>query len=275
MVCVRGFRWGALFHPARPARWPLATATLIGYMGNNVLPLRAGELVRGYLAARSGGISLWTAIATLAVERVLDALSILLILAGVVFLVEVPAWLQAGALTLLTLDLLAMGVLIFLAREWGLLGRILASIPRYGGALTRWGGRFSTGLGSLRPGPHLAPLFAWTTLIWILNAGAVWAALHSGGLALPLSASLTVLAFAGIGVSLPSAPGYVGTLQFFMVQALALYPVTRADAISVSFLFHAAVYVPVTVLGWGLLAAQGVSLSEAAREARARSGAVS
>ncbi|MBI2543815.1 MAG: flippase-like domain-containing protein [Candidatus Rokubacteria bacterium] len=270
MVGARGLRWVLFFHPAAPASWPLVSATAIGYMANNLLPLRVGELVRGYLAAQSAGLSFWTAMATLAVERVLDALSLLLILGGVVVAVEVPLWLKTGALTLLALDLLAMGILILLARGWDPLDRLLMGIPRLGTTVKRWLGLFAIGLQSLRPGPHLGPLLAWTVLIWILNAGAVWAALRSVGLALPASASLTVLAFAGIAVSLPSAPGYVGTVQFFIVQALAIYAVTGAAAVTFSLLSHAAAYIPMTLLGWIFLLAQGVSLRKASEEARAQ-----
>lgn len=270
MVGARGVRWAHFFHPVALARGPLVSATAIGYMANNLLPLRGGELVRGYLAARSGGLSFWTAMATLAVERVLDALSLLLILGGVVIVVEVPLWLKTGALTLLALDLLAMGILILLAREWGPVARWITRIPRLGETLKHWLALFSIGLRSLRPGRHLAPLLGWTVVIWVLNVGAIWAALRSGGLALPASASLTVLAFGGIGVSLPSAPGYVGTLQFFIVQALAIYAVTGVEAVSVSFLLHAAGYIPMTLLGWVLLLAQGLSLRKASQEARSQ-----
>lgn len=270
MVGARGIRWGALFYPATQPVWPLVSATAIGFMGNNLLPLRAGELLRAFLAARSARLSFWTTMATLAVERVLDVLSLLLILGAVVLLVPLPLWLKVGALLLLAVDLLAMGMLIVLARDQGRLAARILRIPRLGATLTRWLSLFAVGLQSLRPGPHLAPLLLWTVLIWVLNAGAVWAALRSGGLALPASASLTVLAFSGIGVSIPSAPGYVGTLQFFIVQALALYAVTGVEAVSFSFLYHAAAYIPLTVLGWLCLVAQGVSLTGTAREARAQ-----
>ena len=272
MLWARGFRWGWLFHPVPQPGWQLVSATTIGFMANNILPLRIGELVRGYLAARRGGLSFWTAMATLAVERVLDMLSILLILGGVVFAVPVPAWLQASALTLLALDLLAMGLLISVALGRRAMAGWITRMPRFGLTLTRWLGLFSIGLQSLRPGPHLAPLLGWTLLIWALNAGQVWAALRSAGLALPPSASLTVLAFAGIGVSIPSAPGFVGTLQFFVIQALAIYGVGGAEAVSVSILYHAAGYVPITLLGWVLLMTQGLSLREATREARSQAG---
>ncbi|MBI3029225.1 MAG: flippase-like domain-containing protein [Candidatus Rokubacteria bacterium] len=269
MVVARGVRWALFFHPAAPASRPLVSATAIGFMGNNLLPLRAGELLRAYLAARSTGLSFWTALATLAVERVLDAFSILLILGGVVVVVKVPLWLKTAALTFLAIDLLAMGMLILLAREWGPLNRWVMRIPRLGVTVRRWLALFAIGLQSLRAGPHLGPLLAWSVLIWVVNAGAVWAAFRSIGLALPVSASLTVLAFTGIAVSLPSAPGYVGTVQFFIVQALAIYAVTGVEAVSFSFLYHAAGFIPLTLLGWAFLLAQGVSLRTATEQARA------
>jgi hypothetical protein len=270
MVGARGVRWRSFFHPAAPAPWPLVSATAVGFMGNNLLPLRAGELLRAFLAARSTGLSFWTSLATLAVERVLDALSILLILGAVVLLVPVPPWLKAGALALLALDLAAMGALILLAGDRGRLAARIMRIPRLGPTLTRWLSLFSVGLQSLRPGPHLAPLVWWTVLIWVLNAGAVWASLRSLGLAVPASASLTVLTFTGIAVSLPSAPAYVGTVQFFVVQALAIYAITGVEAVSFSFLYHAANFIPLTLLGWACLLAQGISLRRASEEARAQ-----
>lgn len=267
MVGARGVRWRWLFHPASPAPGPLVSATAIGYLANNLLPLRMGEVVRGYLAARSGGVSVWTALATLAVERVLDALTILAILAAVVLVVDVPLWLETAALTLLALDLLAMGLLIALARQPGPVGRRLERLPRVGRTLAGGLAVFSTGLASLRAGPHLLPLLGWTVVLWVLNALAVWMALLSASLALPPSAILAVLTFAGIGVALPSAPGYVGTLQFFTVQALAVYAVTGAEALSFSFLYHAASYVPLSLLGWACLVLQGLSFHDARREA--------
>ncbi len=81
----------------------------------------------------------------------------------------------------------------------------------------------------------------------------------------PLSASWTVLAFLGLGVSLPSSPGYVGVVQAATVLALALFSVPRTEALSFSLLIHASQFVPVTLYGLALLLVEHVSLSEAAR----------
>ena len=107
-VWVRAIRWGYLFPPGdRPSH--LFSATMIGYMANNVLPLRAGEIVRAYVAARHGAESVWTSLATLVVERLLDALSLVVVLAGLMLAMPVPRELQWAGLGLLAIDLLATG----------------------------------------------------------------------------------------------------------------------------------------------------------------------
>src|SRR5205823_1968010 len=88
-ILARARRWRYLFPPnTKPPG--LLPAMMIGYMVNNVLPLRAGELVRVYVVARRWGGHFWTTAATLIVERVLDSLCIVLILGVLVFLVPVP-----------------------------------------------------------------------------------------------------------------------------------------------------------------------------------------
>ena len=100
----RALRWRYLF-PPRSEPPGLVAANMIGYMANNVLPLRAGELVRVYVAARhlqgerrmATGESLWLAGATIIVERVLDSLSLVLIMAVLIFVIPVPPALQYAA----------------------------------------------------------------------------------------------------------------------------------------------------------------------------------
>jgi len=92
---ARAARWYWLFPPG--SNPPGVTAgVLIGYMANNVLPLRAGEVVRVYVVARRWRAAgrtdaLWLVVATLVVERVLDSLAVVLILATLVLLIPVPA----------------------------------------------------------------------------------------------------------------------------------------------------------------------------------------
>jgi uncharacterized protein (TIRG00374 family) len=277
MIACRGVRWRLLFHPDSPRVGPLVSATLLGYTVNNVLPLRAGELVRAYLATRATGTAFLTTIATLTVERLLDALPVFATMAAVVFVVPVPAFVKTGAIILLAVQVTLTTVVFLLALEWAPVVRglpaLLARVPRVGERLARWLTAFSAGVRCLRPGPHLPGVVGWTVMIWVFNTGTIWAALHAAGVAVPLSAAVTVLVFAGVGVSLPSAPGFVGTFHFFVAQALALFGVSKAAALNAAVLYHAAVYVPVTILGGLLIAIQGVSLTGAVAAVRARARA--
>jgi uncharacterized membrane protein YbhN (UPF0104 family) len=130
-------------------------------------------------------------------------------------------------------------------------------------------GTMSEGLRGVRAGHHFVPIFLSTVLIWLLFALSIWTGLRAAHLDLPLAASWTVLAFLGLGVSLPSSPGYVGVVQAATVLALALFSVPRTEALSFSLLIHASQFVPVTLYGIILLLVEHVSLSDATRTTEA------
>jgi uncharacterized membrane protein YbhN (UPF0104 family) len=100
--------------------------------------------------------------------------------------------------------------------------------------------------------------------IWLIYALGTYAAFKACAVEAPFSASWVVLAFIGIGVSLPSAPGFVGTFQFFTVAALALYSVDQQTAFSFSIVHHLSQYIPVTLFGWILLLKEQMSLGDLA-----------
>ncbi len=266
---VRARRWRYLFPPgARPAR--LFNAVMIGFMGNNLLPLRAGEVVRVYVVHRRGQ-PFWTTVATVVVERVLDALAIGLMLAVLILLIPMRAELKWSALLFMSVDLLAMGVLGLLAVQPVRCRRLARALvgrwPRLEAPTLRVVDTFNEGLRGVRARGHLLPLIGWSAAIWVTLAVAVWTAFVAVDLALPFTAAWVVLAFMGLGVSLPSSPGFVGVIQAATVLALELFGVARAEALSFSLLLHAAQFFPVTAWGLALLAVEHVSLGEAARAA--------
>ena len=269
-VWVRARRWRYLFPPAASPSH-LFSAVMIGYMANNILPLRAGELVRGYIAARRSGQGFWTAIATLVVERVLDALAVVVILAGLVLTVPVPSELKWATILFLSLDLVAMAALATLTvapeRFRGAIAFVLGRWPHLSAKALAILGTFTLGLQGIRTRAHLLPILGWSVGLWVLYALSTWAALAAAQLPLSLTAAWAVVAFVGLGMSLPSAPGFVGVIQAAVVLALALFGVPRAEALSFSFLYHAIQFVPITLLGWLLLLREQVSLFRITREA--------
>jgi uncharacterized protein (TIRG00374 family) len=268
-VWARAWRWGYLFPPGpRPSR--LFRSLLIGYMGNNLLPLRAGEVVRVYVASRHGP-RFWTTFATVVVERVLDGLALGLIVAGLLFLVPVTAEMRWSIVLFLALDLAGIVVLATIATAPGVCRVLIETIfHRVGWLERRLLGLLDTmteGLRGIRSPRHAIPVLLSSVAIWMLLALSVWTAMHAAHLDLPLVASWVVLAFLGLGVSLPSSPGFVGVIQAAAVLALALFAVPRAEALSFSLLIHASQFFPLTAVGLVCLLLEHVSLTDAARAA--------
>lgn len=265
---ARARRWRYLFPPGESPRG-LVAAVMIGYMANNVLPLRAGELVRVYVAARRRGGGFWMILATLIVERVLDSLTIVLILGSLVLLMPVPAIFRATATVLLAVDAGAAAVLISLAAAPGrfraLTAWALARRPRLEHRVQTGLATFARGLDGIRSPRHVVPLLVWTVVVWACPAAAAWTMLRALDLALPWIAGWTVLAFVGLGVSIPSAPGYVGVFHYAAALAVGLFGVPPTAAAAYALLLHAAQTISVTLVGWLYLLREHVSLGEAVR----------
>jgi hypothetical protein len=261
---VRARRWRYLF-PPRSEPPAIVSAMMIGYMVNNILPLRAGELVRVYVVARRWGRGFWTTLATL----VLDSLVLILILGLLILMIPVPAVLRWAAGTLLVVDVLAVTAL-------GLLAAAPEACERVFRRLTwRWPGladrgarvfqRFVDGLAGIRTPAHLLPLVLWTVLVWLAPALAAWVTFQAMHLDLPGIAAWTVLAFVGIGISIPSAPGYVGVFHYAVVLALDVFGVPRPAALGYAVVFHASQMLAITASGWVCLLHEHLSLGEATR----------
>lgn len=242
---------------------------MIGFMANNVLPLRAGEFVRVYVVARRWGKGVWTILATVVVERVLDSLAIVLVLAGLVLLVPVPRVFQWTAAVLLALDAASIAALVALARAPAACLRLLERLVRRWPRLKRRAAHgvetFVQGLDGVRTRSHVLPLAAWTVLVWVVPAVAGWAMLRAVHLNLPWIAGWTVLAFVGLGITVPSAPGYIGVFHYAAVLAVGIFGVPRSAGLGYALLFHASQVVPVTLVGWLFLMREHVSLGEATR----------
>jgi glycosyltransferase 2 family protein len=274
-IWVRGRRWWYLFPPGSNPQG-ITPAMMIGYMANNVLPLRAGEVVRVYVVARrwtapSGAATrshpFWTTLATLIVERVLDSLVVVLILAALVLVVPVPRFLQVAALVVLAIDLASVTMLIAVVTAPELCARLITLlVGRWPRLLRRVLTAFETfvhGLDGIRTPSHAVPLIGWTILVWLAPAFAAWTVLTALDLHLPFVAPWAVLAFVGLGVSIPSAPGYVGVFHAAAVLAVGLFGVPRSAGVGYALLFHASQILPVTLLGWLYLLREHMSLGEA------------
>ena len=266
-VWLRALRWRYLLPQRSGVRTSnLFAATMMGYMGNNLLPLRVGDIARAYIAAKRERASTSAFLATVVVERLLDVFSLLLIFGVLFFFIPFPAWLKKGAYLLLTASLLALALLLWIKAKKEHVGSFIQQKFSFSGAqrIANLSHTFLDGLKGLEPRRELVVVLFLSIPLWVAYALATYTALMASHLDLPLVASWVVLSFLGIAVSIPSAPGFIGTFQFFSVAALALFAVDEGHAFGFSLIFQFSQFVPITLIGWFLLLREHMVLSDLA-----------
>jgi glycosyltransferase 2 family protein len=256
---LRTARWQRILNPSRriPYR-SLLSVLMIGFMANNVLPARLGEFVRAYTLGRKERISKSLSFATIMLERLLDGVTLLAVLGVLALLMPLPGWGEelayvAGAVFFVAI----VGIVVLLVRG-DLAARLLRLILRPLPALTaeRMSQRadaFVQGLHALRGGSVVAGLLAYSVVIWAVEATFYLLIVRAFGVSLPATslalAPLLMLVVVNLGIMLPSAPGYVGTFQFFGVLALSVFGVQHEVALSAAIVAHGVQYVLVTGVG--------------------------
>ncbi|CAA9545219.1 MAG: conserved hypothetical protein 374 [uncultured Thermoleophilia bacterium] len=245
-VCtaLRAERWRLLLRDvgARPARLDAYGLTAVGYMGNNVLPARAGDLMRVVLMAPRAGTTRRGVIGTLLAERLLDIAVLATLFVVLAATVAGGAGLP-GTRTLALLGGLAVAALAGALLAWRLL-HTRGLLERVRGFV----GPMVVSTRNLR-GAHGASMLGLTVLVWLGEAG-VWgscaAALDLG--ASPLEA-LYLVALASMFALIPSGPGYAGTQDAAAVIGIKAIGGTSAQAVSYVLLVRFVLFVPITAAG--------------------------
>lgn len=259
-------RWQLLLRHAKPIGvHRLFGVTMIGFMANNVLPARMGEFVRAYALGKSESLSASLSFATIVVERVFDGFTLLLFLVGGLLFLRPEPWLVWSAIASFCLYLGVLAALVSLRgpRGLALVTRLLAWLPaRVRGQALGLLDSFALGLGVLGDGRALATAGLLSLAIWLVNVAGLHATFLAFSLDLPVHAAFLLLAIIAVALVLPSTPGYVGPFQAATVVGLALFSVPKATALSLSILYHAVNYLPITAIGLAYLGAMNLTLGE-------------
>jgi uncharacterized protein (TIRG00374 family) len=273
-LLFRALRWKYLLLSLKRVGFPnLFIATSIGMMANNVLPARMGEFVRAYLIGVWEGISKSASFATVVVERIFDGMIILGFLAAIVLFksLSLPDWL--GHIVAGTLVLYGFSI-AFLLLMWFRKERALAIVSFVTRSFSDRARRsvfkvidsFIDGLQIVESFPKLILAGVLSVLVWLPNAIVTHIILRSTGIVLPFHAAVLLLVILCIGVMIPSAPGFAGTIQYFCVLGLSIYAVAANEALSFSLVYHASVFIPLTGMGILCLMWKGMSLRELRRK---------
>lgn len=266
---LKALRWGVLMAPIDSVpKLLLFRAVIIGYASNALLPAQLGDLVRAIITSRERGLKLAPIVTTLLVERVLDLLVVVgLLAAAALLLPNVPDILQSAALIVSIACVGALALLFTYGRytdQWiDALDRLLVWLPvtirdRIS-TLARSGADGARSLAEVQPFVHVV-LLSFTK--WLLVAGCNFISLLALGIDVPAAAGILVLACTVLALLLPSAPGYVGAIQLAYVIALKPFGVSASDAVAASLFFHVFAYSFVVLAGWYYLHIGGYRIAE-------------
>lgn len=265
---IRTVRWWYLLRVDGQALsfLPLWHATAIGFMANNVLPARSGEVARAYAARRLTGVPFTTAVGTLVIERILDGLTLVTLLAIAAAAGGFSSDTQIGDVPLATI---MTGASVLFA---AILGAAMVAVwfPNFSLGITRataravlphrWADKITAvaknlldGLEVLRSGRRFVTVALWSFAVWGVNGLSFLACFYAFNLQVPVSAAFVLQSIIAFGVAIPSSPGFFGPFEFATRITLAAYGIGATAAVSYAVGYHIGTFLPITLLGlWSL-----------------------
>ena len=261
---LRAIRWRLILDPVANGI-PLGMlwrSIAIGMMVNNLVPARAGEFARAYALTReTPRVGFAASFASLAVDRVFDAVVLLLLL--IVGMFELPAaqdtvvagqplsnWVGWGTVVMVAMVAALYTVVVFPSRIIALYEAFSRRVaPRFEERGRDALMAFAAGLSVLRSPRRFGAVMLWTVLHWVMNAFAFWCGFKAIGLAMSLSGAFVVQGLMAIGVAVPSSPGFFGVFEAIARAILPMYGVTGDQAVAWGFAYHILTFIPITLIG--------------------------
>lgn len=277
-VLVRTWRWDYLLRPLkRISLKRLFPVVVIGYMGNNIFPFRIGELLRAYVLKRNEEVSISSSLATIVVERIFDGLTMLLFV--FVALPTAPFLSDALRFTVIMGSVVFFGALLvflFVAAQPVVAARIYNPVidhfvpSRFRDQLRGFIERFIVGLAALRDFKHVIMIFFTSILIWLLETVKYWFVMHAFELDLSFFTLMLMNGVVNLATTLPTAPGYIGTFDGPGIAVLVAFGVERALATAYTLVLHAALWLPITLLGFYYMIREGLHWSDLTKASHLR-----
>ena len=278
-VWVRAWRWHYLLGPIK--KIPTKTMfpiTTIGYMGNNIYPARAGEVLRAVILKRREGVPVSASLATIIVERIFDGVVMLAFV--FVNLPELAKLTGASGFVGNIQQVAVIGTGVFLGALMVFL--MAAMFPQVTAKVGAWGvyrltpkrfhskiigimNKFLDGLASLRSPFNVLMVFITSVIIWLLETGKYWFVMHAFDFSVSFFALMLMNGIVNLATTIPSAPGYIGTFDAPGIAVLTAFGVDQANAAGYTLVLHVALWLPITLLGGYYLAREGIKWSDSLR----------
>ncbi len=224
-----------------------------GYLLNNLLPFRLGELGRALLIGGRVGISFWQALSSIVVERVFDLGIAAGLLLGTLPFVVGGDWARSAASVSLVIVVIGFATLFVMAQRPELFTRFVEWITRPVPKLSHWLkdklASFLEGLSALKSAQRFLTVAFWMLLTWFFNVAWYYVLMRSF---LPQATwfwALFTIAVASVGVAIPSSPAYIGVFEGVMVGALSLFGVDPAISLAYAVVGHILYFVITGIVG--------------------------
>ena len=243
---------------------PMWHAVAIGFMANNVLPFRMGEIMRTLTVSRLAPVRFTAAFSSIAVERVFDGLTVVALLAVSLFTAGLPAGTAIGGVPIARLAAIAgamLGAALLAAVAvvaWPLAAerviRMVVPGERLAGKLVALVEGVRHGLSVLRSPARLAAVIGWSLVLWLVNALSFYVAFLAFDIPAGFAAALLLQGVLVLGIAVPSTPGYVGLFEGAIKAVLLLFAVAPDRAVAYAVTYHVTTFIPIVLLGaWSLL----------------------
>lgn len=254
---ARSWRWHYTLRHFKPVPvWRLYPLVCIGYFGNNIYPFRAGEVIRSYVLRQREGIAISSSLATVLIERVFDGLVMLLfVFLALPIAPNLPVYYRNFVSGVTILLIAATILFIWMAMRPQRMARVytwwadrLLPQPirqRTDDLYTR----FMAGLQSLSSGYDVLMIFGTSVVIWLMETVKYWFVMHAFAFQVSFLALMLMNGLVNLATTLPSAPGYIGTFDLPGIRVLQTFGVNPSLAASYTFTLHAALWLPVTLVG--------------------------
>lgn len=271
MQALRSYRWGVILNPLQKIdQLSLFSVTAVGFLAIAAIPARLGELARPYLISKRSSIKMSSALGTIVVERALDGFSVLIIVAVILMMMDLPSWMIKSSiiifLLIITLFLCIVGLIWHREKALQIINRILSMLPgEFAHKIDELIHHFIDGFQVITNIKSLLYLFFLSTLIWLVDVAAIYALFKAFSFTLPVIASFVVMVVLIAGIAIPTAPGYIGNWHYACILGLTeIVPwgITKSEALSFAIVYHFLSMAIVVVLGVSFLPFNKFSISD-------------
>jgi uncharacterized membrane protein YbhN (UPF0104 family) len=267
-ICVyllHGWRWKLLLAPIRRIQYSYAVeAIYVGLFANEVLPLRAGELIRCFLLSKSTSIPLSVTFASALIERIFDGIWLMGCFFFCLHMVRLPGVLLKGGYTL--------GILIVICGivlGYAMYARKQSLDLLFGITWPRWFNTLIEDLHLIGHSRYLYFAFAVSGAYLLAQMLPIYALVKAYGLAVPWAASFTMMVLLRLSSVVPQAPGNLGSFQWVAARTLIMFGLATGHAKRFSLILWAVVTIPLIVIGFIAVAMEGINMSHLHKEATA------